>query len=152
MARVLVIEDGTEYVDAYQRFLAGGELAFERAGSGVQALARLADGSPVDAIVLDMRFDRAPEGELLGDIDEVAERFNGDLVQARQFVEDHQGTYILAAIRAAGCVTPVLLSYDFTTEPRRWERLAARYAPVAFVADEAGPAEVGEALRGWVRG
>lgn len=152
--RVLVIEDGTEYVESYERFLARG-FAFRRAGSGVEALALLRAGAgadpPFDAVVLDMRFDRAPEAELLGDLDEVAERFNGDAVQARQFLEDHQGTYILAALREAGCGLPVLLSYDFSTEPRRWERLAARYAPVGYVADEAAPVDVGEQLRRMVQ-
>ncbi|MEZ4241290.1 MAG: hypothetical protein R3F59_35060 [Myxococcota bacterium] len=143
--RVLVIEDGSEYTESYERFL-GADFRFRRAGSGVQALALLA-GEPFDAVVLDMRFDRAPEGELLGDVDEIAERFNGDLVQARQFVEDHQGTYVLAALREAGHALPVLLSYDFGGEPRRWERLAARSGSVAYLADEAGPSEVAAALR-----
>jgi CheY-like chemotaxis protein len=146
MLRVLVIEDGTEYLESYERFLPEG-FTFHRAGSGVEALALLRSEAPFDAIVLDMRFDRAPEGELLGDVDEVAERFNGDLVQARQFLEDHQGTFILAALREAGCALPVLLSCDFSTEPRRWARLTARYAPVGYVPDEAGPTDVGDHLR-----
>lgn len=142
--RVLIIEDGTEYIETMTRFLADG-FAWERAGSGPAGLARLAEGG-IDAVFLDMRFDRAPENELLGDLDEVAERFSGDRVLARRFVEDHQGTYILAALREAGIALPVVLSYDFSAEPRRWERLSQRFAPVRYLPDNASPAQVREAL------
>lgn len=149
VVRVLVIEDGTEYVDSLTRFLADG-FAFVRAGSGPVALAALsAAGDGFGAAVLDMRFDRAPESELLGDAGQVAEqRFNGDPVAARRHLEDHQGTYILAAIRDAGHALPVVLSYDFGGEPKRWQRLAARHGPIAYAADDAGPAEIGALIRG----
>jgi hypothetical protein len=42
----------------------------------------------------------------------------------------------------------VVLSYDFAAEPRRWERLAQRFAPVAYLPDNASPAEVRKALGG----
>lgn len=142
--RILVIEDGSEYTETLSRFL-GDRFDFERAGSGPAGLTRLATGA-WDAVFLDMKFDRAPEGELLGDVDEVADRFNGDPVQARRFLEEHQGTYVLAAIRDAGHAVPVLLSYDFSVEPRRWERLAARFAPVEHLPDLASPGEVAARL------
>jgi DNA-binding response OmpR family regulator len=143
--RILVVEDGTEYSDTLGRFL-GHAFEFARAGSGPSALERLA-AEPYDAVFLDMRFDRAPDGELLGDLDAAADRFNGDPVQARRFLEDHQGTYILAALREAGHVHPVLMSYDFGAEPRRWERLSARYGPVDYLPDVSSPAEVAARLR-----
>lgn len=146
--RVLVIEDGFEYSELLQRFLGEG-FAWERAGSGPAALRRL-EGEPFDAIFLDMRFDRAPEGELLGDLEAVADRFNGDPVQARRYIEDHQGTFVLAALREAGRPEPVLMSYDFDGEPRRWERLAARYGPVAYLPDNASPADIAGRLRALV--
>lgn len=146
--RVLVIEDGLEYSELLQRFLPDG-FAWERAGSGPAALKRLKE-ERFDAIFLDMRFDRAPEDELLGDLEEVSDRFNGDPVQARRFLEDHQGNYILAALREAGHGLPVLLSYDFDGEPRRWERLARRFRPVDYLPDNASPADIAERLRGLV--
>ena len=141
--KVLVVEDGYEYSETLQRFLAEG-FEWERAGSGPRALELL----PGDwaAIFLDMRFDRVAENELLGDVAEVADRFNGDPVQARRFLEDHQGNYVLAAIRDAGHATPVLLSYDFDGEPRRWERLAERYGPVDYLPDNASPADIASRL------
>jgi CheY-like chemotaxis protein len=147
--RILVIEDGTEYVECFVRFLA--DFQFERAGSGPQALTALeqarAEGRPYEAVVLDMRFDRAPQAELLGDIAEAAERFGGDVVKGRHFLEEHQGTYVLSALRTAGHRLPVLMSHDFSAEPRRWERLSAKHAPLAFVPDSASPADIGQQLR-----
>ena len=137
MTTVLVVEDGVEYSETFGRFL-GAEFAFARAGSGAQALHRLREGTPVDVIFLDMRFDRAPESELLGDLDAVIDRFNGDVVQARRFTEDHQGTFILAALRDAGITTPVVLSYDFGEEPGRWRRISERQGPVDFLPDNVG--------------
>jgi hypothetical protein len=141
--RVLIVEDGFEYVECLARFLP--HLTFERAGSGPAALAALG-GSWFDAVFLDMRFDRAPEAELLGDVQQAAERFNGDVVQARRFLEDQQGTYVLTAIREAGHRHGVLLSYDFGGELRRFERLAERHGPLAWVGDTASPAEIGARL------
>lgn len=142
--KVLVVEDGFEYSETLQRFLSEG-FTWERAGSGPRALELLP--GDWDAVFLDMRFDRVPENELLGDVAEVADRFNGDPVQARRFLEDHQGNYVLAAIRDAGHATPVLLSYDFDGEPRRWERLVQRYGPVDYLPDNASPSEIAARLR-----
>src|SRR5689334_22974506 len=132
--RVLIVEDGSEYTECLTRFVP--TVAWERAGTGPRALQALAGGG-YDAVFLDMRFDRAPAAELLGDPSELADRFNGDHVAARRFLADHQGTFVLAAIRSAGHRLPVVLSYDFSDEPRRFERLAARHGPLRYVRDTA---------------
>ena len=98
-----------------------------------------------------MKFDRAPEHQLLGDLASVADQFNGDPLQARAHLEDHQGTYILAAVREAGCALPVLMSYDFDAEPRRWQRLVQRYGPVDYLPGNQGPLEISARLRATVR-
>lgn len=145
--RVLIIEDGHEYVTAYQRFL-GDAFAFVRAGDGREALALL-DDAPFDAAVLDMRFDRADH--LLGDLAATTARY-GDAARARRFLEDNQGTFILAALREAGHDLPVVVSYDFGGEPRRFRNLARRYGPVGWLGDAAGPAEIRRALEAAVSG
>jgi len=145
MKRVLIIEDGLEYSETLGRFL-GERFAFERAGSGPEALERLGAAPAVDVVFLDMRFDRTPEDQLLGDLDQLLDRFNGDPVQARRFREDHQGTYVLAALRQAGHGTPVLVSYDFDGEPKRWARLSGRFGPADYVPDNAGPDELAAKL------
>ena len=143
--RVLVVEDGFEYIETLQRFLPEG-FDWERAGSGPEALERLTDGG-WEVVFLDMRFDRVTDEQLLGDLAATADRFNGDPVQARHFLEDHQGNYILAAIREAGHTVTVLLSYDFEDEPRRWSRLVEAFAPVDYLPDNASPGEIARRLK-----
>jgi CheY-like chemotaxis protein len=142
---VLIVEDGTEYLDTLARFLRDG-FEWTRAGSGPEALAALAARS-FDAVFLDMRFDRCPPELLLGSLPEAAERHDGDPERGRRFLEDHQGTYVLAAVREHGFRIPVLLSYDFAEEPRRWARIAARQGPVAWIGGNAGPSEIASRLR-----
>lgn len=141
---VLIVEDGFEYVETLSRFLP--EVSWTRAGSGGEALELLQGDGAFDAIFLDMRFDRIAEEDLLGDLAATADRFNGDPVQARAFLQDHQGVYVLDAIRGAGCTLPVVISYDFSQEPRRWQRLSQRHGPVGFLPDVAGPDAVRQAL------
>ena len=140
--RVLVVEDGLEYTTSFERFI-GAPFEFVRAGSGREALEALATGS-FDLLFLDMRFDRATE--LLGDLQALVDRYNGDSARARRFLEDNQGAYVLAAIRDAGHGQPALMSYDFDGEPRRFENLRARYGPLAYLTDTAGPQETRKAL------
>lgn len=145
--RILVIEDGSEYVENLHRFLSD-EFHFERAGDGFDALDRLG-AEPWDAIFLDMRFDRS--GRLVGDLDGLVDRFLGDQDRARRFLIDNQGAYVLAALRDAGHAQPVLFSYDFDGEPRRYRNLESRYGPLAYLADTADPGQIREALRGLLR-
>lgn len=146
--KVLVVEDGFEYSEAFQRFVRE-EFQWERAGDGHDALARLARPG-IDVVFLDMRFDRVPDDRLLGDRVAALDRFNGDPRQAVSFLQDHQGTWILSAIRDAGHCTPVLMSYDFGAEPRRWAHLVGRHAPADWLPDDEGPAGVAARLRALV--
>lgn len=139
---VLIVEDGHEYVTAYTRFL-GDRFSFVRAGDGPEALDCVAT-TRFACVVLDMRFDRAER--LLGDEAALLARM-GSQERARRFLENNQGTYILAALRDAGCDLPVVLSYDFGAEPRRFRNLERRYAPVRYIDDAAGPREILAALQ-----
>lgn len=139
---VLVVEDGYEYTANLDRFL-GDEFHFVRAGDGEAALAELQSGT-FQAVFLDMRFDRSDR--LLGDLVGLVRRFAGDEERARRFLEDNQGTYVLSALRAAGCKLPVVFSYDFDGEPRRFANLAKRHGPLAYLSDTAGPADMRAAL------
>jgi DNA-binding NtrC family response regulator len=145
MMTVLVIEDGFEYSETLSRFLPDG-FHWIRVGSGPQALAWLAENQ-ASAVFLDMRFDRTPRDELFGDVEATADRFNGDPIQARRFLEDHQGTFILKALREAGHPHRVVVSHDFSDQPRRWAKLANRYAPIDYLPDNAPPSEIASRLR-----
>lgn len=143
--RVLVIEDGEEYIRTLGRYLGEG-FALARAGSGPEALALLR-AERFDVIFLDMRFDRAPTDALLGDVAASAERAGGDAARGLAFIVENQGAYVLAALREAGCAVPVVFSYDFDAEPRRWRHLSERYAPLRYLTDNAGPDAIRAALR-----
>jgi len=139
---VLVVEDGHEYITNLTRFLSE-HFRFERAGDGPAALERLAAGG-VDAVFLDMKFDRSTRW--LGDLEQLERRFAGDSVRAQRFLEDNQGAYVLAGLREAGHTLPVVFSYDFDGEPRRFRNLSTRYGPLDYLADTAGPADIRAAL------
>ncbi|HJN72531.1 MAG TPA: hypothetical protein QGF58_01240 [Myxococcota bacterium] len=141
--RVLIVEDGEEYSSTLSRFLAGFTLV--RAGDGHEALDRLA-AEHYDVVFLDMRFDRVPASRLIGDMAAAEDRCNGDRERATRFLEDNQGAYVLAAVRAAGHVIPVVFSYDFDHEPRRWKNLEQRFAPLGYLNSNAGPDQIRAAL------
>jgi CheY-like chemotaxis protein len=137
MSRVLVIEDGYEYIENLRRFMgAGFELG--RAGDGEEAL-EILSRQDWNVILLDMCFDRADR--LLGEDPGLLSKMGGDPDRMRSYLEIHQGTYILAAIRQAGHSLPVVFSYDFDAEPRRFSNLQRRYAPLSYLNDVAGPPE-----------
>ncbi len=133
---ILVIEDGHEYSTTLSRFLP--DVTFVRAGDGGEAL-RLLDERRFSAAFLDMRFDRVPHEALLGDHEQLLDRMDGDAERAWRFLEDNQGAYVLAALRGAGHQLPVVFSYDFDGEPRRWQHLSKAYAPLSYLNDAAGP-------------
>jgi ActR/RegA family two-component response regulator len=133
--RVLVVEDGDEYVTNLSTFVAGG-FTYRQAKSGSDAC-RMVREQPTDLVYLDMRFDRIPEGELLGNMVELVARFNGDVARARRFQQDNQGLFVLRALRDAGWGGPVILSYDFGPEERRFKALSARDPALAYCPDYA---------------
>lgn len=145
MKRILVIEDGSEYTDTFGRFL-GDRFVFTRAGSGGAALAALRV-APFDAVFLDLRFDRTPEAELVGDLAALAEeRFGGDRFAARRHLVEEQGLYVLALLRREGIGVPVLIGHDFGREPRRLERLRAAMGPLDAISGVLEPRDVAARL------
>ncbi len=130
MKGLLVIEDGDEYVEFARLFLAD-RFTVSVARNLSAAEACLRDHS-VDALLIDLRFDRAPPDTLTGDVGHTATTlFAGDLVRARRYLEDHQGALILAALRLAGHVQPAVFVHDFP--PRRLDNLRRLYGRVDAV-------------------
>ena len=132
---VLVVEDGNEYLTNLNTFVADG-FVYRQAQSGEQACRMAAERRP-DLVYLDMRFDRIPEEELLGDIVQLTARFNGDVARARRFQQDNQGLFVLRAVRDAGFTGAVILSYDFSAEERRFAALKARDPALHYCPDYA---------------
>ena len=142
--RVLVVEDGNEYLTNLSTFVADGFAYTQAQGGG--AACEMARAEPPDVVYLDMRFDRTPEEDLLGDIVELTARFNGDLARARRFQEDNQGLFILRALRDAGYRGPVILSYDFGAEEKRFRALSAKDPALSYCPDYADARTIRESI------
>ena len=79
-----------------------------------------------------MRFDRTPEEDLVGDVEEVAESyFGGDLDRGGRYVQDNQGTLILARMRDEDAHQPVLFVSDMPT--RKLDNLRSLYGRIHAV-------------------
>lgn len=137
---VLIVEDGDEYLESLSNFVPGPRYVQTR--SAAAALAALA-AEPVDLVYLDMRFDRIPRADLVGDHAAATRAKNGDPQRGWRFLQNNQGLYILDALARAGHGDrPTLISYDFSREPARWRRLGARYPKLVWVSDAVGPADI----------
>lgn len=129
MRRLLVIEDGDEYEEFARLFLAD-RFEVAAAHSADEALAEMERGA--DAMLIDLRFERARDEDLLGDVDEVARRlFAGDEARATRWLKEQQGTLILGALREAGHDQPAVFVHDFP--PRRLANLRKLYGRVGAV-------------------
>jgi CheY-like chemotaxis protein len=139
---VLVVEDGDEYLDNLSRFVRGP--TYCQAHSGLKAIEMLRSRQ-IDVVYLDMRFDRIPAKELLGDHALVTREHNGDPDRAWKYLMNHQGLFILAALKKSGfSALPVVLAYDFSEEPRRFENLKRQYPNLVWVSDAVSSTEIQE--------
>jgi len=128
MKRILVIEDGTEYEEFARLFLAGA-FELEAAHSLIEALTAI-DEAPVDGFLVDLRFDRAREDTLEGDVETTATRlFAGDRAEAVRYLKDNQGVLILAALRQAGHRQRAVFVHDFPK--KRLDNLRHLYGEVS---------------------
>ena len=134
--RLLLIEDGTEYEEFARHFLAD-RFEIDAAHSGAEARERLesAERDParaIDALLVDLRFERARPEDLVGDLGELARRmFTGDLERARRWAKDQQGTLILGELRKAGFRQRAVFVHDFP--PDRLANLRKLYGDVHAV-------------------
>ena len=141
--RVLLIEDGREYEEFARAFL-GSECTIVAAHSGAEALA-LAKETRFDAFLVDLRFERAPAEDLIGDLEDTARRlFAGDRARALRWLKDQQGTLVLAELRRAGHAQRAVFVHDFPK--RRLENLQKLYGDV-----EAVPTFDADAIRSALR-
>ena len=138
--RVLIVEDGDEYLESLTRFVRGPE--YLQAHNGRDAV-RLLETREVDIVYLDMRFDRIPDSELMGDHVAATREHNGDPVRARKHLQNNQGLFILDALEGAGFgAVPVILAYDFSRQHKRYENLLRRHPTLRWVPDAVTPAEI----------
>lgn len=137
---VLIVEDGDEYLENLTRFVAGPE--YLQAHSGTAAIEALQD-QDIDLVYLDMRFDRIPRTDLLGDHATATREHNGDPLRGWRYLENNQGLFILNAMHQAGFgAVPVILAYDFSREAGRLHNLRKRYPRLEWVHDAVTPDEI----------
>lgn len=147
---VLVVEDGNEYTDAFRSLVANDSrdsLDLLRAGDGEEAR-RILTEQRVDAVFLDVVFDRTPSERLLGNLEDLIRRFGGDRRRAERHLAENQGFYLfndLAPLLPESA--PIVLAYDFSLEPERLAALRRTAGRLSGVTDGTPISEVLEALR-----
>ena len=144
MRTVLLVEDGTEYLEAFERLAPATEeegARFVRAGNLSEARALLARGAP-DAVFLDVVFDRVREDALAGDLASLIARYGGDRRRAVRHLAENQGFYLLDALAASlPPGIPVVLAYDLDAEPQRLAALRTRVPGLVGLPDGASLSE-----------
>ena len=115
---LLVVEDGTEYTDAFARLAPGGEEVELLAAADAAAARRLLAERRVDGVFLDVDFSRTPRERLLPG----GARDQGFRIASA-----------LAPLLRPG--VPVVIAHDFTTEPGRLEALRKRVPGLEGVVD-----------------
>ena len=142
---VLVVEDGTEYTEAFRRLTEGAveeTVDFVRAADGGEARRLLAE-QPVDAVFLDVVFDRAAPDRLVGDLPALVSRFGGDRSRAERHLAESQGFYLLNELSSLlPDSVPVVLAYDFSAEPERLVELRRKRRRLSGVPDGARSTDV----------
>lgn len=130
MKHLLVIEDGSEYAEFARLFLAD-RFVVHAAQDAAQALAVLSR-APIDALLVDLRFERSARERLVGDVEGTAARlFGGDLGRALGYLRDHQGALVLAELRRAGHRQPAVFVHEFAGP--QLANLIALYGPVRAI-------------------
>ncbi len=124
----IVGEDGTEYLDRFQRFL-GAEFRFLRAPSLGALVGLLGDGDAPAGLVLDLDFRRTPLADL---VDESGDRLHDAGDGERRRVTAVQGLLILRALRARGVLLPALLCTDID-DPHQLAQIELELAPISVV-------------------
>ena len=140
----LICEDGTEYLERFERFL-GGAFRFARAGDAASLLSLWQQHqAEVRGVLLDLDFQRTPRERLIDDTGGGAASLPSE--RQRQLAA-RQGIYILRWLRAQGVGARVLLCADLD-DPEQAAYLTAHLAPLAIVPGHESLLVTAERLKG----
>jgi hypothetical protein len=139
---LLVVEDGREYADAFERLASseGLEVRIVRAAGLGEAREALEAGG-VTGVFFDVVFDRVPSRNLAGPRDELLARSGGDRTLAERRLAESQGFYLLDALAPSLAERPVVIAWDFALEPNRLAALRERVPLLEGLADDASLSE-----------
>ncbi len=129
---LLIIEDGDEYRRFFARHVDG--YAYNQARSLSECL-EIMEAAPPEGFVLDLRFDRVPRADLVGDPATIADEIFGnasELESAWRYNIDNQGFLILRELRSRGYDQPALLITELPE--RRKNNLRRLYGKIGVVA------------------
>jgi hypothetical protein len=138
--RVVVCEDGSEYVDRFRRFLGD---AFDFLPTRDFAEARAAAAGAA-TLLLDLDFRRTPPQRL---VDERGPAPTPLDAGTRTRLAETQGILILRQLRAAGIRLPAILFADFDDAAQRGF-LETTLAPLTIAGSRLGLPEIAALLRG----
>jgi hypothetical protein len=127
----IVCEDGTEYLERFERFL-GSRFHFVPALDGAALLAALAEGA--SGVILDLDFRRTPSERL---VDEHGRSGLPLAQEPRRRLAAQQGILLLRLLRARGFATPVLLYADLD-DAEQAAYLEQTLAPLRIVPSHEG--------------
>jgi len=134
----LVIEDGTEYIQRFRRFL--GE-SFDFLPAGDFAAARAA-AAGADGLLLDLDFRRTPAERLIDGRGQPAASLDAG---TRRRLSETQGILILRRLRADAIALPAVLFADL--DDRQCDFLRRTLAPLAIAPSRLGLREIADLLR-----
>ena len=134
----VVIEDGTEYIQRFRRFL-GESFDFVPAADFVAARAAAA-GS--DGLLLDLDFRRTPAERLIDERGQPAAALDAG---TRLRLAETQGILILRRLRAEAVALPAVLFADL--DDRQAEFLRRTLAPLSIAPSRLGLREIADLLR-----
>jgi hypothetical protein len=137
--RFLIVEDGNEYLDRFNRFL-GDDFDFQ-SSRDFESARGAAPGA--DALLLDLDFRRTPPDRLVDEGGPVAAGLAPD---KRRRLTEMQGILILRQLRAAGVALPAILFADID-DAERARFLEQTLAPLRIASSRLGIREIGVLLR-----
>jgi hypothetical protein len=137
--RLIVCEDGSEYIDRFRRFLGA---AFEFVPAHDYAEARAA-AEGADGIVLDLDFRRTPPERLVNEHGPAVAPLDPG---TRARLSERQGILILRQLRAAGVALPAILFADLP-DATQARFLQSTLAPLAIAESRLGLPEIAALMR-----
>jgi hypothetical protein len=139
--RLVVIEDGSEYVERFRRFLGGGEFTFVPAGDF--AAARVAAAAGAEGLLLDLDFRRTPPERLVDEHGAAPAALDAG---RRARLAETQGILILRQLRAAGVALPAILFADID-DGGQARFLETTLAPLRIASSRLGLPEIAALMR-----
>jgi hypothetical protein len=141
LPRFIVVEDGTEYLERFTRFL-GDDFTFVATRDFGEARAA-ADAGGVDGLLLDLDFRRTPPARLVDEHGPAPSGLDGD---RRRRLAETQGILILRQLRAAGVALPAILFAD-VDDGERARFLEQTLAPLKIGSSRLGIRDIAALMR-----